>query len=186
MRVIAGVWRGRRLRAPKGRETRPTPDRVREALFAALGPVEGRRVLDLYAGSGALGIEALSRGAAHVVLVERSRAALRALRDNLTDLEVGTQATVLGAPVERSLAAIAQLGPYGLVLADPPYGDVASARVTPLLDQLLAAQTVLERSAIVVVEHAARDQPPELRAVRLLRTRFYGDTALSWYRPGLE
>jgi len=186
MRVIAGALRGRRLRAPRGRDTRPTPDRVREALFAALEPLEGLRVLDLYAGSGALGIEALSRGAAHLVLVERSHAALSAVRDNLAELGIGAQAIVLGTALERSLAAISELGPYDLVLADPPYADVASERVTPLLDRLLADRAVLRPSGLVVIEHAARDRPPELRAVRLVRTRTYGDTALSWYAPGAE
>ena len=181
MRVIAGKLRGRRLRAPKGLGTRPTPDRVREALFAALGPVDGLRVLDLYAGSGALGIEALSRGADRVVMVERSRAALDALRGNLAALELRAASTVLATSVERALPTIAQLGPYDLVLADPPYADVESGRVAPVLAQLLARAEVLAADARIVLEHAARNDPPTLGAVGLLRTRTYGDTALSLY-----
>src|SRR3954465_4771209 len=93
MRIVAGQWRGRRLATPPGRETRPTSDRGREALFSILGPLDGERVLDLFAGSGALGLEALSRGAASATLVERERAALRALRDNVADL--GAEAEVV-------------------------------------------------------------------------------------------
>ncbi|MBA2342365.1 MAG: RsmD family RNA methyltransferase, partial [Thermoleophilaceae bacterium] len=89
MRIVAGEAKGRRLRAPAGRETRPTADRVREALFSILGSVEGLRVLDLFAGSGALGIEALSRGAARAVFTDNARPALDALRDNLAALELG-------------------------------------------------------------------------------------------------
>src|SRR6185295_5984670 len=91
LRIVAGRWRGRRLVAPRGRDTRPTSDRVREALFSILGPLEGERVLDLFAGSGALGLEALSRGAASATLVERAPAALRALRDNVADLGAGAE-----------------------------------------------------------------------------------------------
>jgi 16S rRNA (guanine966-N2)-methyltransferase len=184
MRVIAGTLRGRRLRAPKGLGTRPTPDRVREALFAALGPMDGLRVLDLYAGSGALGIEALSRGAERVVMVERSRPALDALRGNLAALGLQADATVVATSVERALVTIAQLGPYDLVLADPPYADVESGRVAPVLGPLLARAGVLAAAARVVLEHAARSEPPMLAAVGLLRTRSYGDTALSLYATG--
>src|SRR2546423_9443595 len=86
LRIVAGKWGGRRLRTPRGRDTRPTADRVREALFSILGPLDGARVLDLFAGSGALGLEALSRGAGSATFVQRAPAALRALRDNVADL----------------------------------------------------------------------------------------------------
>jgi 16S rRNA (guanine966-N2)-methyltransferase len=183
MRVIAGTLGGRRLRAPKGLGTRPTPDRVREALFAALEPIAELRVLDLYSGSGALGIEAVSRGAAHVVMVERSRAALGTLRGNLQELRLGAEITLLAAAVEHALGSISQLGPYDLVLADPPYADVASGQVAAVLGQLLERQGMLAPTGRVVLEHAARDPAPELRTVRLERTRKYGDTALSLYLP---
>src|SRR5438445_6041525 len=123
MRVIAGRLGGRRLKAPRGRATRPTSDRVREAIFAMLADVEGARVLDLFAGTGALGIEALSRGAAHAVFVERDARALAALRENLAALELGPDA----AEVRRveALAALRSARSaketYDLLFIDPPY-----------------------------------------------------------------
>jgi 16S rRNA (guanine966-N2)-methyltransferase len=120
MRVVAGSLRGRRLVAPEGRTTRPTTDMVREAVFNALGSMEvllGARVVDLFAGSGALGIEALSRGADHSVFVETDRSALAALRENLRSLGLDTRATVVNAD-----AATYRCVDADLVLADPPYG----------------------------------------------------------------
>lgn len=181
MRVIAGSHGGRRLRAPAGRAVRPTPDRVREALFSALGPLDGLAVLDLYAGSGALGIEALSRGAARLVLVERSRAALTVLRDNLEALELAPRATVIAADVAQARAGVLRHGPYELILADPPYADAASGRVSAALSRLLAAPAPMP-GARLVLEHAKRDAPPTLEGWETGRTRRYGDTALSFYR----
>src|SRR3954468_19260619 len=118
MRIVAGRWRGRRLVAPPGRTTRPTSDRVREALFSILGPLDGERVLDLYAGSGAVGLEALSRGAAEATLVERDPAALRALRANVEAL--GADARVIAGDVAAFLRSAAQAdGHYDLVFLDP-------------------------------------------------------------------
>jgi len=183
MRVIAGSLRGRRLVAPRGRGTRPTPDRVREALFSALGPLEGLSVLDLYAGSGALAIEALSRGAARAVVVERSAPALRALRQNLAGLELTQACEVLPVAVERAAALVAQRGPFALVLADPPYGDDGAGAA---IDHVLAASQVLAPSARVAVEHSARVEPPPLDSLQRQRTRRYGDTAVTLYErdPG--
>ncbi|MBW2454297.1 MAG: 16S rRNA (guanine(966)-N(2))-methyltransferase RsmD [Deltaproteobacteria bacterium] len=178
MRVIAGSLRGRRLAAPRGRGTRPTPDRVREALFSALGSVEGLAVLDLYAGSGALAIEALSRGAVRAVAVERAAPALRALGQNLTDLELTDRCAVLALPVERSVRALAERGPFGLVLADPPYADLGAGRA---IARVLGGAQVVAPAARLVVEHAARSEPPEIAGAQWLRTRRYGDTALSQY-----
>src|SRR5580692_6775643 len=123
MRVIAGRLGGRRLTAPRGMATRPTSDRVREALFSALGPLGGAAVLDLYAGTGALGIEALSRGAARATFVESARPALAALRDNLAALGLEGAARVLAMPVERAVTRLG--GAFDLVLADPPYAETA-------------------------------------------------------------
>ena len=117
MRVVAGEFKGRRLQAPRGRRTRPTADRVREALFSMLGDVSGARVLDLYAGSGALGIEALSRGAESAVFVERDQQALAAMRRNLE--AVGAEADVRRQDVSRFLARTE--GTFDLVFCDPPY-----------------------------------------------------------------
>src|SRR5262249_11233262 len=123
VRVIAGRLGGRRLAAPRGERTRPTSDRVREALFMALEPLAGLRVVDLYAGSGALGIEALSRGASRVDFVEHDPRALEVLRDNLRTLELEAEARVWRLVLPRGLARLAEpLAAADLVLLDPPYG----------------------------------------------------------------
>lgn len=126
MRIIAGQWRGRPLVAPKGTDTRPTADRTREALFSMLvsrlGSFEGLRVLDLFAGSGALGLEALSRGAAHCTFVEQDSAALDALKGNIAKLGAGPQSDVRAQSVTALGPAPA---PYDLLLLDPPYGSGA-------------------------------------------------------------
>jgi 16S rRNA (guanine966-N2)-methyltransferase len=180
LRVIGGSAKGRRLRLPKGAGTRPTSDKVREALFnilASLGGVEGARVLDLYAGSGALGIEALSRGAAWADFVERDRAACQVVRHNLTVTDLASRAGVHCLPAERAPGRLT--GPYGLVLADPPYTDPQAAAV---LDHV-ARSDLVEPGTVLVYEHAARSAPPEaLGPFGRVLTRRHGDTALSIYR----
>lgn len=174
MRVIAGELGGRRLRAPRGRATRPTSDRVREALFAMLGELEGARVLDLFAGSGALGIEALSRGAERAVFVERDPSALRALGVNLDSLALRAPRTeVRGVDVRTALqSARRRQETYDLLFIDPPYsrarelGPGLSAALEPLLDP----------AARVIVESGARE-PLELE-LPLVRERRYGDTSI--------
>jgi len=174
MRVIAGKLGGRRLVAPRGSATRPTTDRVREALFSMLGPLSGARVIDLFAGSGALGIEALSRGASSAVFVESSRAALSALRANLQELELEDATTVLGAPLERSRAALERLAPFDLALCDPPWARLAS--VVGWLEQ--SAPAWLAPGARLVLEHDKRDAP-ELASFALTTRRAWGDSAVS-------
>lgn len=165
---------------PKVAGTRPTSDKVREALFnilQSLGGVEGARVLDLYAGSGALGIEALSRGAAWADFVERERAACAVLRHNLAVTGFEGRAGVYCMPVDRALARLS--GPYDLVLADPPYGD---PRAGDALDRL-AGSGLVAPGATLVYEHAARAVPPEAwGSFGLVLTRRHGDTAISIYR----
>lgn len=186
MRVIAGVLGGRRLRAPPGRTTRPTSDRVREALFSTLGDhVIGASVLDLFAGSGALGIEALSRGAAAATFVERQRAAARTLRDNLRTLDL--DATVYvgdAARFVRDAAAVGHAGPYDVTLCDPPY-DLADNLLARLLRQLAHAGG-LTPDASVIVERAARSEPfpAEAAGLTVLDRRRYGDTVLYYLRHG--
>ena len=170
MRVVAGEFRGRRLQAPRGRSTRPTADRVREALFSMLGDVSGARVLDLYAGSGALGIEALSRGAASAVFVERDAAAVAAIRRNLEAVGAGA-ADVRRQDVLRFLAAAT--GRFDLVFADPPY-DSAPRLAAPLSAALPA---VLDENALIVTESSKRT-PLEL-TLPLARERTYGDTRIA-------
>jgi 16S rRNA (guanine(966)-N(2))-methyltransferase RsmD len=180
MRVVAGELRSRRLHTVPGRETRPTSDRARAGLFDWLGPnVDGARVLDLFAGTGALGIEALSRGASEAVFVERARGAVRVLRRNLEELGLERRARVVEADLARGLRPLAaKLGAFGLVLADPPYGGGALERL--LEDEALAS--LLEPDGSVVVERSAREQgSPTLTALRLRGTKRYGETAFDWW-----
>jgi 16S rRNA (guanine966-N2)-methyltransferase len=159
-RVIAGEAGGRRLAVPGGRDTRPTSDRAREGLFATiasmLGSLDGARVLDLYAGSGAVGLEALSRGAGHVLLVEHGTRAARVIRENIE--AIGLPGAVLAADrVERVLARGPGGGRYDVVFADPPYA-LADAAVSQVLS-LLAGQGWLAPGALVIVERATRSGP---------------------------
>ncbi len=184
MRVIAGRLGGRRLAAPRGLDTRPTSDRVREALFMALEPLEGLRVVDLYAGSGALGIEALSRGAAHADFVDSDARALAALRANLEALELRGVSRVWRLPLPGGLARLAgAIAAADLVLLDPPYGGARAEAALEALGRLAA----LRAGSRVVAEHALRDVLPE-RAGRLARERErrYGQTVVTTYRVGAE
>ena len=180
MRVIGGVDRGRTLAAPRGRGTRPTADRVREALFDILGPrIIGTRVLDLFAGTGAVGIEALSRGAAYAVFVESDREALRALRRNLATLGLpGTRAQIVAGDARDALAAIACSEPaFDLVFLDPPY---AGSLVPPVL-AALAASPLVRPGADVVVQHRVKTPVPTVPGLSPAREpRRYGETALTF------
>lgn len=157
MRVVAGRLGGRVLKAPAGDATRPTGARVKEALFSILGDVSGARVLDLYAGSGALGIEALSRGALHAVFVEAARPALACLRHNLESLGLrGEHSQVLPVRVAAAQRELRALAPFDLVLCDPPWKDVPAALAE--LTALAGAGLFAER-ARVVLEHSAKAPP---------------------------
>jgi 16S rRNA (guanine966-N2)-methyltransferase len=178
LRVIAGSLRGRRLVAPVGESVRPTKDIVREAVFSALvarGAIAETAVLDLYAGTGALAIEALSRGAARAVVVERDGAALAAITQNVEQLDLGRRARIVRLDVARFLAGPPPPeAPFGLVLADPPY-DTSDADVGTLL-RALAAPGWLTADALVSVERPARagiDLPEGFRACW---ERTFGDT----------
>ncbi len=178
MRVIAGRLRGRRLAAPPGRGTRPTSDRVREALFSMLGDVRGASALDLFAGTGALGIEALSRGAARATFVERDREALRALRANLHALGLaGPDAEVRAGDALAALRTARARGEtYDLVFLDPPYARAGGLADT--LAQLLPG--VLAGAGARVVAESDRRAP--LRIGRSpARERRYGDTLIAIY-----
>lgn len=181
MRIIAGALRGRRIAAPPGRGTRPTSDRVREALFSILGPVDGEDVLDLFAGSGALGLEALSRGAASATFVERAPRAAACIRDNIRALGVEDRTRVVVRDWRAALSAERAAGRwYGVVLVDPPYRDVA--RVAAGLGAALAE--VVVPGGTVVIERSARDRALVLDGLAVERSveRVYGDTAVSVLR----
>lgn len=172
LRIVAGAYGGRRIESPPGRSTRPTADRVREALFSILGPVEGLRVLDLFAGSGALGLEALSRGAASAEFVDSDRRAVATIRRNLAALGVD-------APVHRRevLAFLeGARGKYELVFLDPPYSS--APRLASRLSERLPA--VLGEKSLIVTESDKRT--PLMLDLPLADERVYGDTRIAIHR----
>ena len=178
MRIIAGTARGRTLAGPRGAATRPTSDKVRGAIFSML---EARgatfsRVLDLYAGTGALGIEALSRGAEFAEFVERDRAACAVIAENLRRTGLSESARVHCAALPAALARVR--GPFGLIFCDPPYGDLA---VDEMLARLRPGHE-LGVDSTIVYEHSRRTMPPD-RCAGLPRqvTRRHGDTSVSLY-----
>ncbi|MEJ0016387.1 MAG: 16S rRNA (guanine(966)-N(2))-methyltransferase RsmD [Acetobacteraceae bacterium] len=181
MRIVAGAWRGRSLLAPAGTATRPTADRVRQALFdmllhapwAGRDTIEDAQVLDVFAGTGALGLEALSRGAAHATFVERDRAALATLRANIAACRAAERSTVLAVDV---LAGGALAGPpAGLVFLDPPYRqDLVAAALARL-----RATGHIAAGALLVAE-TARDEPPPV--AEPLAERLHGAARLSVWR----
>jgi 16S rRNA (guanine966-N2)-methyltransferase len=185
MRVIAGTLRRRTLEAPAGLKTRPTSDRLRETLFNILAPrIEGARFLDLYAGSGAVGIEAVSRGAAKVVLVERAEPALKVLRENLEKLGLRGAVRVEGVSVGAFLRRVRpQTAPllFDIVFLDPPYEEVDEyATALSLLGRDAAG--MLAEGAVVIAEHRRKEKLEDTYGV-LRRTRLLeqGDAALSFY-----
>jgi 16S rRNA (guanine966-N2)-methyltransferase len=174
LRVVGGELGGRRLQAPGGGRTRPTGDKVREALFSIIGDVTGARVLDLFAGSGALGIEALSRGASEAVFVDKGGPAVAAVKRNLAEL--GLEAEVHRREARRFLRAAAEEPPFDLVFCDPPY-DSATATAGTLVELL---PPLLTESALIVTESDKR--APLVLPFPLLRERTYGDTRLAVHR----
>ena len=184
MRVIAGEFRSRRLKSIPGLETRPTPDRLRETLFNILAPrIEGTTFLDGYAGTGAIGIEALSRGARHVFFLERSRGAIEVIRENLESLGLESRATVVTGPVLLTLLRY----PAALVFLDPPYD--LEREYTALLDALggyLSEPRPLGSDPpLAVIQHSThRALPDSHRNLRRTRVVKQSDNALSFYEVG--
>ena len=178
MRVIAGRVKGARLEA-KAPGVRPTSSRVRSALFSALGTetLEGARVLDLYSGTGALGIEGLSRGAAFARFVERDRRQCAAIRNALRAAGLYERAAVSCATVMKYLRATDET--FDLAIADPPYAATEAAGALGVL----AERGLVRAGGRVVLEHAFRAAAPEAPGLQLLTSRRYGDTALSFYEP---
>ncbi|HVU49479.1 MAG TPA: 16S rRNA (guanine(966)-N(2))-methyltransferase RsmD [Polyangia bacterium] len=179
MRLTGGLNGGRRLIAPRGRQTRPTAAKVREAIFNILGPPPEGNVLDLYAGTGALGLEALSRGAASAVFVEREHAPLVALRRNIKELGLEGRATVVAADVRTGLRRLVGTGTlFSWVFLDPPY-----VKETEGVLAELSGSGLLTSCAVVVLEHDRRNRPPEsVGNLFLTDRRQYGDTELSFFR----
>jgi 16S rRNA (guanine966-N2)-methyltransferase len=174
MRIVAGMWRGRTIVVPGGRLVRPTADRVREAWMSIVQPwLPGARVLDLFAGSGALGLEALSRGAVHARFVECAAPSLRALQENIAALGAGDRVTV-DRNDAVAIAGRLSAGEYDVAFADPPYGDGLAAAVA---EHWLATPF----ATILGVEHAAADSVPDGGS-----TRRYGSTAITIYRADVQ
>jgi len=183
MRVIAGMAKGHTLRAPKSARVRPTSDLVRGAIFSMLEArgVDWARVLDLYAGSGALGIEALSRGAGWADFVEQDTRCCAAIRENLERTGLAEQGQVHCMAVRQALLSLQ--GRYGLVLLDPPYGDPHLAAVL----EEIARLGLVNAESVVVVEHSRRAPLPERTgALRAVVNRRHGDTCVSLYRVEVE
>ena len=178
MRIIGGTYRSRPLSAPKGMDTRPTLDQVREALFNILqGRVEGTDMLDLYGGSGAVGLEAVSRGAQSAVICDQSRDAVNVIRKNVASLGCGDRVTVLQNRDQQALTLLEQTGrSFDLVFLDPPY----QMDITDIIVRI-AAGPLLRAGGTLILEHAARREAGEIPVLRLLSTRKYRDTCLTFY-----
>jgi len=182
MRVIAGEFGGRRLQAPRGRNTRPTSDRVREALFMSLGDLTDAVVVDLFAGSGALGIEALSRGASRVDFVDSDRMARVVLEENLDALGIRSRTRTWPLTLPHGLKRLGEvLGAADLVLVDPPYGGAEARAILAGL----GAAGVLRPGTRVVLERHQKDEVKESAGVLMrVRERRYGETVVDLYEVG--
>jgi 16S rRNA (guanine966-N2)-methyltransferase len=181
VRIVAGTARGRPLLTPRGKQIRPTSDRVRESLFNVLGQrMDGLRVLDLYAGTGALALEALSRGAERAVLVDRDREAAKLCRENAEALGFSGRAEVLWMPVARAAPLLAHRNePFDLLFADPPYAARAASEILDLLQR----HRLLAAGATLVVEHDRREIAPDAHeGLSRVDQRRFGDTLVSLYR----
>jgi len=180
LRVIAGRWKGRRLLAVKGMHTRPTSDRVKEAIFNMLQQyITGSNVLDLFAGTGNLGLEALSRGCSRVVFVEKDPRAIDVLNKNRANLGCVEQTTVMRDDVFHAIKRLSGRERFDIIFADPPYSRGLEA---PLLDAI-ADSDILYQDGIVVLEHSSRDhQPDRVGSLIKLQDRRYGDTEISLYK----
>jgi 16S rRNA (guanine966-N2)-methyltransferase len=177
MRIIAGTLKGRRLQPPTWEGLRPSSDKLRETLFNVLAPrIEGARFLDGFAGTGAVGLEALSRGAAHVTFIERDQRACRLIEENARRCGLTGGYTILRGGVVET-ARRETLGPFDLVFLDPPYADKY------VDDAAVAAMQWLTGDGRLVLEHATRDRIETVAGARLVRTLRSGDTSLSFFEP---
>jgi 16S rRNA (guanine966-N2)-methyltransferase len=177
-KITGGTLNSRKLKSPKGTSVRPTPGRVKESLFSILmHRLEGTSFLDLFAGTGAIGFEAASRGAQRVVSVEAHRETAQAIEEAATELDVGDRVTVVAAPVERALYRIE--GPFDIVYLDPPYDNDVPLQ----LFRLLLERSLLAPDALVIYEHAAKRILPDIPGYRATREEVYGDVALAFFTP---
>ena len=177
-KISGGTLGSRKVKSPKGMHVRPTPGRVKESLFSILmNRIEGASVLDLFAGTGAIGFEAASRGAKRVVAVEAHRETAQAIEEAAQGLEIEDRVSVVAAPAERALYRVE--GPFDIVYLDPPY-----ANDVPLqLFRLLLERGLLAPDALVIYEHAAKRILPDIPGYRSTREEVYGDVALAFFSP---
>ena len=187
MRVVAGTQKGRRLKEPEGQDLRPTPARVREALLAILAHrTQGARVLDLYAGTGALGLESLSRGAHQVVFVENHVASARILRENVTRCGLDEQCIVVTQDVETFLSAPPSFGEppaFDMIFADPPYHATDLVR---LLERLSLSGKIASRGMVILEHFFKHPVPNRIGALTRTRQSRYGDTMLTFFQRSPE
>jgi 16S rRNA (guanine966-N2)-methyltransferase len=177
MRIIGGEYKGRRLKSP-ALGTRPTSGQLREALFNILGDVSGMEMLELFAGTGAVGLEALSRGAAHVTFVEQGRAALKVLRDNIALLSAHNRATLVGKEALATCEKFAHEGrSFDLIFADPPYGKSLGQEVLSLVD----SSHLLTDKGLLYIEEGGKGPPLVAENLMLRAERHYGDSTLFEY-----
>jgi 16S rRNA (guanine966-N2)-methyltransferase len=181
MRIIGGEARGRTVRLPGGCSIRPTSDRVKKSLFDILHPVEGKTFLDLFAGSGNVGLESLSRGALHAVFVERDLRLVEAIRKSLAQLAYNAKADVIAADAERGLGRLVQQKRrFDLIFADPPYDEGLVIETLKWLDR----RDLLAENGIVVLQHSIRESTEglQVRTMAVMDERRYGDTMLSFLK----
>lgn len=181
MRVVGGIYRSRSIEMPKGAEIRPTQDKVRQAVFNILQDVSGRSVLDLFAGSGAYGIEALSRGARHVTFVENNSRCIQAIAKNLDSLKVhASDYIIIRSDASEAPAGLAKNGSrFDLIFLDPPYHQGLAKKSLITID----ACDIVAKSGLVIAEHFKRDElPRDLQRLVFLTERAYSDTLISIYR----
>ena len=185
MRVISGSAKGHVLKAVPGQSTRPTTDKVKEAIFSMIGPYfDGGIVLDLFAGTGGLGIEALSRGMDQAIFVDTNQESIRVVRHNLSVTNLSEQSEVYRNDAQRALKALIKRNlTFHLVMIDPPY----KMRVIESIIQLLHNGNLLNHKAIIVCEHDSKvELPLEIADIRVIRNTVYGDTAITVYEKGGE
>ena len=185
MRIISGTWRGRKLVTPRSHTLRPTSDRVKESLFNILrGGMEGNVVLDLFAGTGSLGIEALSRGAKKAIFVEKGREALQLIQKNLIQLGLEERSEILPKDVNRAIGILKQRGEcFDLIMMDPPYEKGLIQRTLMKLN----SHQIYHKESILVIEHNRREPLPRiLDGWNLIRERRIGDTVISFLTPREE
>ena len=181
MRITGGTLRGRRLAAPKGRRVRPTSDRVKEALFSIIGPLSGEAVLDVCAGAGSLGLEALSRGAASVVFVEKDREARRVLEANMVALDLQSRCTVVSGAAPKALDGLRQRSsPFDLIFLDPPYASDVGERVA----EAVAQGGLLAPDGLLILEHDSRRPLETPAGLTRVDGRTYGGTGLLFLSLG--